>query len=261
MTPSREFWIANAKVHQVVYFHSDPEAYAGLGLKGGWMPYFASRSAPLGEPGPHQVTALFHVFAPRVVHRAIPDAWRLADRSAVLERRLAVATQALTERFGTPDEELVAELEAIGAAVEFSGKPMAAALADLPAPADLTGRMWHAATILREYRGDCHFAALTAAGVDGAAALVLETATGRAQADFATSRGWSAEAQTDAIKRLHDRGWLTADGVATDAGREAREQLEATTDEACAAGFDAALAARAEAVTAALVAYTPRRDR
>lgn len=260
MTPSREFWIANAKVHQVVYFHADAgESYAALGLKGGWMPYFASRSAPLGEPGPHQVAALFHVFAPKIINRAIPDAWTLADREAVLQTRLEFATRALTERFGAAEESLVDELEAISTSVDFGGKPMAAALADLPPPTDLTGRMWHAASILREYRGDCHFAVLTAAGVDGAAALVLETATKNAPEDFATSRGWSEEDQAEALERLSQRGWMDADGTATEAGREAREEFETTTDVVCAAGFDAELAKRAEALTAALVAYTPRK--
>ena len=37
-------------------------------------------------------------------------------------------------------------------------------------------RLWQAATILREHRGDGHFAALTAAGTDGCEVLVLRCA-------------------------------------------------------------------------------------
>ena len=45
------------------------------------------------------------------------------------------------------------------------------------------GRLWHAATILREYRGDCHVALLTSAGLDGAAANAFAVADGRAGAE------------------------------------------------------------------------------
>jgi hypothetical protein len=44
-------------------------------------------------------------------------------------------------------------------------------------------RLWHAATLLREHRGDGHIAALVAAGIGGTEAHVLHALTQRAQAD------------------------------------------------------------------------------
>lgn len=257
MTPSRNFWKATASIHHVVYAHpSANERFTSLGLKGGWMPYFASRSAPLGEPGPHAVTATFQVVAPRAVEKVIPAAWGLAERQAILDTRLAIGALGVSEKFGTPTTELVDALEDINARIDFAGRPMAAALADLPTPTDLVGRLWHAASILREYRGDSHLAGLIAAGINGVDALVLEAATGRVPADFPTSRGWNDAELAASADRLRERGWLDADGAATEAGVAAREELENTTDRSCAAGFDADAASRAEAITESLVAFT-----
>ena len=49
----------------VTYFSEDcAERYRSLGLKGFWMGYFASRSAPFGEAGAELVTATFFNFRP-----------------------------------------------------------------------------------------------------------------------------------------------------------------------------------------------------
>ena len=51
---------------------------------------------------------------------------------------------------------------------------------------------WHAATLLREHRGDGHLAALLAAGLDPVEALVSHTATGKGMAPrwVLATRGW-----------------------------------------------------------------------
>ena len=46
--------------------------------------------------------------------------------------------------------------------------------------------LWHAATLLREHRGDGHVAVLTAAGVAGREANVLHSAAGGAPREFMT---------------------------------------------------------------------------
>ena len=53
------------------------------------MGYFAGRSAPMGAVEPAVVTATFNNFAPRLVARALPDAWGFASPARVLEARLA----------------------------------------------------------------------------------------------------------------------------------------------------------------------------
>ncbi|MCO7240256.1 hypothetical protein NH339_13575, partial [Aeromicrobium sp. CnD17-E] len=86
MHPLIDFWRSVEALHSVVYFAPDArERYEAVGLKGWWMGYAASRSAALGTPAAPVVVATFHGFAPRLVERAIPDAWRLADGDAVLD--------------------------------------------------------------------------------------------------------------------------------------------------------------------------------
>src|SRR6195952_4512960 len=92
----RQLWQAVEALHDVVYFApAAGTAYAEIGCRGWWMGYFASRAAALGPVGPDVVSALFFGFAPRMVERAIPDAWQLADREEVLAARRRIAGDAL----------------------------------------------------------------------------------------------------------------------------------------------------------------------
>jgi len=240
MTQSRAFWRSVEAVHDVVYFAPDTkQRYEALGLKGYWMGYMASRSAALGTPSPELVVAMFHGFAPAMVHRALPDAWSMASRHDILATRYDLARDALAPALAQVDAaRLAKELTAITAGLDFAGKPLAAAHASLPALEDDPGRLWHAATVLREYRGDCHVAILTAAGLDGAAANALAVAAGLAGERHRSLRGWTEDEWESAYGRLVQRGWTDADGMITDTGRAARQQIEATTDRVCAAGID-----------------------
>ena len=78
-TLARRFWAAIEPIHAVVYFAPGPiEAARKTGLRGFWMSYFASRVAPLGPVPAAAVEAMAYGFAPAMVARAIPDAWRFA---------------------------------------------------------------------------------------------------------------------------------------------------------------------------------------
>ena len=254
MTQNRAFWRSIEAVHDVVYFAPDAkQRYESLGLKGYWMGYVASRSAALGAASPTTVTALFHGFAPALVRRALPDAWERATPADVLETRLAIARDALSPALDGVDVDRVArELEQVVAGLDFAGKPLAAAHADVPVPGDEVGRLWHAATVVRESRGDCHVAVLTAAGLDGASANALAVAAGLAPTEQRTVRGWTEDEWSDAVGRLGTRGWVDATGALTDTGRSARAQIEDTTDRVCAAGLDRRATGRAITVEAAL---------
>ncbi|QGG42796.1 SCO6745 family protein [Aeromicrobium yanjiei] len=255
MTQSRPFWRAIEAIHDVVYFAPGAkQRYEAVGLRGYWMGYVASRSAALGTPSPTTVVALFHGFAPAVIERALPDAWSLASRDDVLATRYALAREGLAPALeGSDVAAIVRALTLLLEGVDFAGKPLAAAHADLPAPDDEVGRLWHAATAVREYRGDCHVAVLTAAGIDGCAANALAVAAGLVPDAQRTSRGWSEEEWDSAVGRLGARGWVDATGAITDTGRAARAQIEDTTDRVCAAGLDREATARAITVEGALV--------
>ncbi|RLV54946.1 hypothetical protein D9V41_14100 [Aeromicrobium phragmitis] len=260
MAMTREFWRAVETIHDVVYVAPDvTQRFEELGLKGFWMGYVASRAAALGTPAPELVVATFHGFAPARIRRALPDAWQLADRDAIIALRLAIAREELAAAWPDTDVADTADrLRLMLDGVDWAGKPLAAAHAALPEPGDPVGLLWHGATVLREYRGDCHVAILTAAGLDGAAANVLAQAAGLVPAEQQHSRGWDDVAWERGRRSVQQRGWLDADGVITDAGRGAREQLEAATDRVCAAGLDLEATAHGVALEGEIVSLARR---
>jgi helix-turn-helix protein len=238
MSHARRMWPAFETYHAHIYFVPEAaEAYRQLGLKGGWMGYFASRSAPLGPASAELVTAVFFNFHPAMVARALPDAWALASPDDVIAARLQTADVALRRlipaHIGTPAEAEAATLarEAVEA-LALAGRPLFAALRSLPWPDEPHLALWHACTLLREHRGDGHVASLTAAGLDGCEAHVTLTATGNVPREtLQSNRKWSDEDWAAAEERLEARGWLDATGTLTDAGRAGRAEVEARTDE------------------------------
>ncbi|TWF77146.1 hypothetical protein FHX44_113051 [Pseudonocardia hierapolitana] len=232
----RELWRTLEAVHAVVYFAPGAKAaYGALGLRGYWMGYFASRSAALGTPGPRLVTALFYGFAPRMVERALPDAWAFADRARVLDTRSELARSALAEHAGDGLADAADLLASVLAALDVAGRPLAAAHLDVPVPADPLSRIWHAATVLREYRGDGHVAELVAAQVDGAECHLLHG--GSLVSQQREFRGWTEEEWADAGERLRARGLLDAAGEKTPRGHELRTEIERGTDRSAAAAL------------------------
>jgi hypothetical protein len=100
--------------------------------------------------------------------------------------------------------------------------------------------LWHAATLLREHRGDGHLAALAMAGLPGIEALILHNATGATatSAVFKQTRGWSDEQWAAGRDRLRERGLLDEAGELTQAGTDVRDELEALTDRLDAAPYE-----------------------
>lgn len=231
----RRLWSLFEPLHAVTYFTPQAaSAFEAAGLTGFWRRYFAGRAAALGPVGPGPVTAAFFGFAPVMVARALPGAWSRITPPDALAARAAGATAALTDLFGElPTAGAADALESAARLVDQPGRILSAALTDLPWPADPVGRLWHAATILREHRGDGHVAALLTAGFDGCESLVLRAGIdgGRLREVTQPARGWTDDEWQAAADRLTDRGWLAADGTATPAGRDAYAHVEALTDE------------------------------
>jgi hypothetical protein len=236
-------WTLFEPIHAVIYFTQESRsAFEQAGLRGFWRGYFAGRAAPLGAVGAAVVTASFFGFAPGMVARAIPGVWELISPADALRTRLAGATDALgrllPETDVAPQVNRAAEL-LWGATGELNcaGRVLAAANAALAVPGDgfsALARLWQAATLLREHRGDGHFAALVAAGVDGCESIVLRCGIDLRREDLQPIRGWTDEEWDDARSRLADRGWVGADGTLTAAGRAAHAAVEDATDRAAA---------------------------
>jgi hypothetical protein len=235
---ARRMWRALEALHMTVYFAAEPrDAYRRAGLRGGWMGYFASRSAAMGPVPPEVVMATFYNFHPRMVRRAIPDAWGFASPEKVLAARFEGVDAALRRLLGRWVEgPEVAEAAALGrramAGLDPSGRPLHAAHAALPWPEAPQLALWHAATLYREFRGDGHVACLLADDVDGCEAHVLAAGAGQLPGSILREhRGWSEAEWAAAVERLRDRGWVEADGSLTDAGRVARAARERRTDD------------------------------
>ncbi|WP_338491453.1 hypothetical protein [Streptomyces sp. SJL17-4] len=236
---ARRCYNAHHPVHAAYYFVSEhDDAYTELGLEGGPMAYLAGRAAPFGAVGSGVVTAAFYNFHPDLVARHLPRAWEVASPAAVLEARLRITDAYLTrllgrEALGSPEM-----AEAAGLALRAAegcrrpGRTLYSANADLPVPEAPHLALWHAATLLREHRGDGHVIALSQAGLDGLEALVSHTATGTnwRPAYLQSARGWSPEEWAAARERLVERGILDADGELTGEGAELRRAVEAETD-------------------------------
>ncbi|MGW5741377.1 SCO6745 family protein [Amycolatopsis sp. NPDC003861] len=233
---ARRLWVAVEPLHAVVYFAPQTaEAAKAAGLRGYWMGYFAGRLAPLGPIGPEAATAMLFGFAPSMVARALPDAWSFASPEAVVGSRMAAVASALCT-VADDVSELSALLWRAVDACEFGGRPLAAAWAAVPKPADALSSLWLAATILREHRGDGHVLAAVHAGLSGLETTLTHIGDGvLARAGIQPHRGWT-DAQWDAAaERLRARGILDADGVLTEAGRALRRGVEDDTDRLAAA--------------------------
>lgn len=207
---ARRFYDRFEPVHAVTYFA--PEARAaldGLGYRGFWMGYFAARSAPLGI-APHEVvTAVFYNFAPERVAKALPTAWQIAGPEAALHARQESALAAL-RRYGlSSDENTRVAAELAGKAARHApldGRPLFAANLALPWPDDPLAALWHAATLLREQRGDAHVAVLAAAGISGRESNVLHSAAGNVPRDYiARTRDYDETAWQRHEQRLTER--------------------------------------------------------
>jgi hypothetical protein len=198
------------------------------------MGYFAARSAPFGMVPAEVVTAAFYNFTPERVAKALPAAWEIASPSDALRVREDSAVAAL-RRYGVTDEDagVAAELaEKAARSATLDGRPLFAANVALDWPDEPVARLWHAATLLREQRGDGHVAVLSALGISGRESNVLHAAAGRVPREMIMrSRDYDEELWDHYREQLGRRGLLDGDGALTDAGRDLKRHIEETTDQ------------------------------
>ena len=217
-SPYRLDWRVTEPLHSMIYFVPEaPERYGRYGVDP-MAGYFASRSAAFGPAGPGLVAATFYNFNPALVARALPAAWDSVTPAQMIEVRLDAADAALTRGLGAdvlagPEVAEAAELArtAAEAATKWPhGRPLFAAHAELSWPRKPHLVLFHAQTLLREFRGDGHVAELLAAGIDGLEAIVLHAASGETSPRFLQkSRGWGREAWAATAEALRERGLLT----------------------------------------------------
>lgn len=226
-------------LHSALYFSPTlGRELAPYGIEDPTAIYLAGRAAPLGAVGAGAVTATFYNFKHELVARHVPAVWESASPATVLAARLRAVDSMLRELLG---EESVASAEMTEAAqlalkaaegCTRPGRTLYAANADLPVPDAPHLAYWHAATLLREHRGDAHIAALLQADLDPLEALASHTASGRGMAPkwVLATRGYNQKDWAAAQDRLRERGLMDAEGDLTEDGTALRKELEYRTD-------------------------------
>jgi hypothetical protein len=224
--------------------HEPNEAMFALGFTNYWDTYFAGRAAPLGRTTAEVVDALFYNFAPGEVARHIPQVWRTTTpEAAIAARRLGCGNalrRILGDRVDSPAFARAGDLLLKAAtSAPPDGRPMYAALSALPVPDDAVGRLFHAASLLREHRGDGHIVALRVEGVGGLEAhVLLALEMGMAAEKFGRIHHLPAAqlaALLDGMRRrnlIGDDGWLSA------SGRVVKQRVEALTDDLAAKPYE-----------------------
>src|SRR5215472_2581978 len=155
----------------IPYSADEPnQAMFALGFTNYWDTYFAGRAAPLGQVPAEVVDALFNNFAPGEVARHIPRVWdTTTPQAAIAARQLGCANalrRILRDHVDSPAFTRATELLLRAAtSAPLEGRPMYAALRAIAILEDVVARLFHAASLLREHRGDGHIAALMVEGV------------------------------------------------------------------------------------------------
>jgi hypothetical protein len=222
----------------IPYVADEPnEALTALGLRNYWDTYFAGRAAPFGRDVPAQVIhAVFYNFDEAEVARHIPKVWELTTPDAALAARERGCVAGLRRIVGDladdPGVTRAADLLTKAAtSAPTIGRPLYAALRALPVPQEPVARLWHAATLVREHRGEGHIVALMAEGVAGIEAHVLQArALGVTDEQYGRAGHLPAERLDAIINGLEARGLLAADGRLTETGWTVRARIEALTD-------------------------------
>ena len=256
----------------VPYFADESDqALMALGLRNAWDAYFAGRAAPLGSSAPAEVVhAVFYNFAPGEVARHLPRVWDLTTPEAALAARERGCVTGLRRLLGsladTPGVARAADLllkAATSAPVE--GRVLYAALRALPVPEEPVARLWHAATLLREHRGDGHTVALLAEDIGGTQAHVLHALSIPMPAhEFGRVSHLPAVQLTAVIDGMRSRGLIGTDGWLTPTGHATKQRVEAMTDRLAEAPYNALetnelelLAADLDPISAAIRAVFP----
>ncbi|MDG2119995.1 MAG: hypothetical protein P8K71_02405 [Actinomycetota bacterium] len=223
-------------VHGCGYYPGEIKGFNNLGFRGWWHAYFAYRSAPLGQASEKMVTATFYNFAPRMVAKSIPSCWEIMTPAVVRSQHLEFIDQAMhrifsDDQFESPFKAVHRILRPIDDKLPVAGRPLYAAWASEVWPEDSMLAVWHAVTLLREFRFDGHNIALLAGELDPTECHVMMAADGRGDpATIQRIRGWTAEEWKHAAQRLIQRGLIDERGKQTVAGRVARKDVEHHTD-------------------------------
>ncbi|WP_051341296.1 SCO6745 family protein [Pseudonocardia spinosispora] len=197
--------------------------------------YVYGRASCLGDVPSSVVTSTFAVFPYELIDEQWTTGQGKIDRTELIELRDEATAASLRKILGdvTTEREIVwvaGSLERAVDKADGAGRPLFSALRSAPRLTDPYGRLWRAAEMVREHRGDGHVAASVAAGLGPCEMnIVTELWLGYPMGEYSNTRGWSREATESAIARLTVAGFI-ANWELTDDGRDFRDTIEKRTD-------------------------------
>src|SRR4051794_10308329 len=229
----------------IPYSADEPnETMFALGFTNYWDTYFAGRAAPLGLVPAEVVDALFYNFAPGEVARHIPKVWRITTPEAAIAARQAGCVKALrrilSDHVDSPAFARATDLLLQAAtSAPYEGRPMYAALRATPIPDEAVARLFYAAALLREHRGDGHIAALMSEGIGGLEAhVLLALDMGMPAEKFGRIHHLPAAQLAAVIGGMRDRGLIGENGCLSEQGRTVKQRVESVTDQLAAKPYE-----------------------
>lgn len=222
-------------LHSCAYYADEVKRFTEFGFSGWWHAYFAYRAAPMGAVSAQEVTVAFYNFAPRMVEKAVPSCWEVMSPRNVRQQQIQIMEEALHRIFkgDVPDRRAGYAAEALRetlTGLETSGRPLYEAWGTESWPESVLLSLWHAATLLREYRFDGHNDALRQADISGLGCHLMMAADGRGTPTvIQTIRGWTPKEWQLEAEKLRSCGWINAEGLHTELGRSVRRDIELAT--------------------------------
>ena len=223
--------------HRLIgWIYWDPDAinaYTKLGIPDGFGYYVTSRAGLLGKAGSDSVSAAYYSIHPEFVNAS----YKLLNEHAGVEEAIQVRDAAVSNGLKkyAPDicEELASMNEVLWDAAKslpISGRVLYAAQLGHRRLDDPLTDAWLAVNCIREWRGDTHWAMLTADGITGVQAGILDGARRSYEEDWLPrSRGADDEAISTAYRDLAERG-LADEETITESGIAYRQLLEDRLD-------------------------------
>ena len=195
--------------------------------------YFTARGAVLGQVPGTVVAAAFGVFNPDVVVPLVTEGWQRTDPATIWAARQSGAVAQL-RRLSAPDPTTAGRIADLllraAEPLPLAGRALFAGHRSQELPDEPVARLWRAADLLREHRGDSHIIAWTAEGLDPVEiGLLGDLYWGLAPRSHTGGRGWSTDQLAAGEGRLRRRGLLDGDTLSP-AGFAIRDRIEARTD-------------------------------
>ncbi len=227
--------------YEAVGFDPSPGLFNGVAAPE-MCAYFTSRGSLLGDVPGEVVAATFAVFRPQMVVEAVTAGRARIAMPTLRGIRREAAVAALRRILGPRPDGVDVVRDLLGRAaspLRPEGRALYAGVLAIPLDDDPLAAAWQLGEQLREFRGDAHTAAWTAAGFDATEIGILtELYWGLRPYTYTRTRGWDRAGHEAAIDRLRARGLVVGDEF-TDAGRAAREAVEEATDRQVRPALDA----------------------